>query len=252
MTDHYRALQISLAFHVLIFLLSVIAAGSDRPVNKPLIIDFTAGDSAPRLPLVNLQNPEIKNSVPRTPVLHEEREKEARRPENKILPPAEVSSSTPLPATDARHFVPVSTGDERESGKSTDVQGSADDISGTKAAYLPLPDRQDSKAGGDTASSVIIAKNKDGYLKQNFSYIRDMIQKKITYPRFARQMGWIGRVLVSFIICADGSVKDIKIAESSGIELLDKNAVEAVKKALPLPRPPVEAQVIIPIKYSLN
>ncbi|MEK7196844.1 MAG: energy transducer TonB [Nitrospirota bacterium] len=90
------------------------------------------------------------------------------------------------------------------------------------------------------------------YLKENFSYVRDAIQKKISYPRVARQMGWEGKVVVSFIVCADGHAKDIKIKEGSGIALLDRNAIETVKKASPFPRPPVEAQLLIPIKYSLN
>ncbi|MEK6652305.1 MAG: energy transducer TonB [Nitrospirota bacterium] len=42
------------------------------------------------------------------------------------------------------------------------------------------------------------------------------------------------------------------IKEGSGITLLDRNAIETVKKASPFPRPPVEAQLLIPIKYSLN
>jgi TonB family protein len=93
---------------------------------------------------------------------------------------------------------------------------------------------------------------KTKYLKENFSYIRDMIQKKVIYPKIARQMGWQGKVTVSFIIFANGFPKDIKIMQTSGIEALDSSATVAVKDASPFPKPPCEAQIIIPLIYKLN
>jgi len=90
------------------------------------------------------------------------------------------------------------------------------------------------------------------YLKENFSYIRDMIQKKVIYPKIARQMGWQGKVTVSCIVFLNGMVKDVKIMKTSGIEVLDSSAREAVKDAAPFPKPPAEAQIIIPIVYKLN
>jgi protein TonB len=68
----------------------------------------------------------------------------------------------------------------------------------------------------------------------------------------ARQMGWEGKVKVSFIISFDGSFREIEISKSSGFEILDKNAIETVKNASPFPKLPVEAQIIIPILYKLN
>ncbi len=65
-------------------------------------------------------------------------------------------------------------------------------------------------------------------------------------------MGWQGKVLISFVICKDGSVKDIRIVESSGFNALDKNAVEAIRKGAPFPRPPVSAELIIPVIYKLS
>jgi protein TonB len=104
-----------------------------------------------------------------------------------------------------------------------------------------------SKSYGNTEDA-----KKSGYLKANFSYIKDMINEEITYPGVARQMGWAGMVKVSFIISSDGSVRRIEILKSSGFEILDRNAIEAVKKASPFPKPPAEAQIIIPILYKLN
>jgi len=93
---------------------------------------------------------------------------------------------------------------------------------------------------------------KERYLKEHFNYIKESVQGKISYPRIARKMGWQGRVLISFVICKDGSVKDIQIVESSGFNALDKNAVEVIQKGAPFPRPPVSAELIIPVIYKLS
>jgi len=83
-------------------------------------------------------------------------------------------------------------------------------------------------------------------------YIRNIVQKKLSYPRIARQMGWQGKVIIAFIVSIDGNAKNIEIRESSGIELLDRNAVTAVHDASPFPKPPIEAKLIIPISYTLD
>jgi TonB family protein len=90
------------------------------------------------------------------------------------------------------------------------------------------------------------------YLKENFAYIRDLIQKRVVYPSMARRMGWQGSVKVSFIIFADGFAKGVNIIQTSGIEVLDMSAIKAVKDASPFPKPPCEAQIIIPLVYKLN
>jgi protein TonB len=90
------------------------------------------------------------------------------------------------------------------------------------------------------------------YVKRHFNYIRDMIQGNLSYPSIARRMGWTGKVIVSFVVCKDGRVENIKIVESSGFAILDRNAMETIKKVSPFPRPPVSAELIVPIAYMLR
>jgi TonB family protein len=107
-------------------------------------------------------------------------------------------------------------------------------------------------SGGYGNGDSDILNRKKRYLKENFAYIRDLIQRKVTYPKLARQMGWEGKVTVSFIVKSDGNAKDIKIKNSSGIEILDRSSIDAIEKASPFPRPPAEAQIIIPISYRFR
>ena len=50
------------------------------------------------------------------------------------------------------------------------------------------------------------------------------------YPLLARKRGIEGRVVVNVLISAQGTVKTIGVGQSSGSRLLDKAAVQAVKK----------------------
>ena len=100
----------------------------------------------------------------------------------------------------------------------------------------------------DNAAAAAKAK----YVKQHFAYIKERIEKEFVYPRMARRRGMEGKVIVSFVICEDGTVHGIKIVESSGHKILDKNAVACVKRAAPFPPPPTRAELIFPITYMLG
>ncbi|MGQ9744427.1 MAG: energy transducer TonB [Dissulfurimicrobium sp.] len=101
-----------------------------------------------------------------------------------------------------------------------------------------------------TASNI--EGQKDRYIKEHFAYIRDLIMQNLSYPMMARKMGWSGRVVVSFTVLDDGHVEDIKVVETSGFNILDKNAIKTIEKTAPFPRPPVKAELIIPIVYKIE
>ncbi|KHE93060.1 MAG: energy transducer TonB [Candidatus Scalindua rubra] len=90
------------------------------------------------------------------------------------------------------------------------------------------------------------------YIKEHFDNINKTIRINISYPYKARKMSMEGDVIISFLVCLDGSVKGIKINKSSGFLTLDNNAEKAVRKASPFPPPPVEIRIVLPITYRLN
>ena len=90
------------------------------------------------------------------------------------------------------------------------------------------------------------------YVKAHFLYIKEIIEKKIRYPMIARKMGWQGKVVVCFVVEKNGEVKDLRIVESSGYAQLDKNAIETVKQAVPLPSPPVRVKLVLPVTYKIS
>jgi protein TonB len=104
--------------------------------------------------------------------------------------------------------------------------------------------------GHERAESVEALKNR--YLREHFAYIRDIILKNIVYPPMAKKLGWQGKVKVSFVIKEDGKVERIKIMESSGYSVLDRNVVQTIRDVQPFPKPPVRAELVIPVAYVLK
>lgn len=100
---------------------------------------------------------------------------------------------------------------------------------------------------GDTAGTLRMQ-----YLREHFSYIRDLILKHLKYPQIAKKMGWKGKVVVSFVIRENGGVEKSKILASSGYEVLDRQVLTVIREVQPFPRPPVKAELIIPIVYKLE
>jgi periplasmic protein TonB len=74
----------------------------------------------------------------------------------------------------------------------------------------------------------------------------------LIYPTQAKKMGWKGQVTVSFIICEKGTVEGVRIIKSSGHKILDENVAFTIREVQPFPKPPVRAEIIIPVIYRLG
>jgi periplasmic protein TonB len=248
-----RSLQISFAVHAFAVLLLIFMGDRFVSSEKILVIDFTLEDTAG-----------ANHAGNRAAVKTQTRDRNGQQKEVEKKPNLEAAE----PAAEiVPHAVPPVTVSARES-PTAEIQMPVSAHSETRATSAAS--EQDSASKGITrvSSASTVAGNMNGeparghdnvadagrmkYLKANFSYIKELINRHIIYPKTARQMGWQGKVKVSFFISSDGHAEDIKIAQSSGIRSLDKNAIDAVKSASPFPKPPVEAQIIIPIFYQLH
>ncbi|MCL4457214.1 MAG: energy transducer TonB [Nitrospirae bacterium] len=230
------SLWVSFVIHAAIFLVFLQFGKVIVLANKPLVIDFSIG-----------------NKISLNSRMHEKATDDKPKPKKQIV---RESRSLPAPRTEE---LPIRT----EHKQTMPVEANPDSVpiaaalepgSRTvlkKDATHTNADAVKTTSGGAKITSAV-AEVKAKYLKEHFIYIRDMIMKNISYPRTARKMGWEGKVVVSFIVNGNGFVENIKIVESCGVDMLDKNAVDTVRKASPFPKPPIEAQVIIPIVYRLD
>jgi protein TonB len=140
---------------------------------------------------------------------------------------------------------PVPQGPQTQANSSVAVDAPAN--SG-RAPFMGGDGYGDGGDGDGGAGSAVVTE----YLQEHFTYIRDIIFQHMKYPEEAKHKGLEGKVLVAFVIMEDGNVKDIKILTSSGFEMLDKSAVETIKTSAPFPKPPVHAELRLPINYVIE
>ena len=68
----------------------------------------------------------------------------------------------------------------------------------------------------------------------------------------ARKKGWSGQVRLCFHIDHKGGVEDITVLVTSGYDLLDRQAMEVVRRVAPFPLPLENAEIIMPITFCLT
>jgi len=253
MNYQIRAFQLSIIVHVVAIILLIMAGNHfASKQERLLVVDFTLSDSSGPLHRLSVVNPgKHKSTGSEAEFAKQEREVPLPEPEKPQPVKQEAVPVEEVKAPLVTLQVPAVTQNEKAAYENVVEE----DTPGASSAH----ETDKTLASGNGTKGISAGNSKSsygaagiGYLKSNFSYVRDLIMKKMIYPERAREMGWQGKVKVSFVVCSDGFVKDVRILESSGVAILDKNAVETVKKASPFPRPPVAAQLIMPISYRLR
>lgn len=60
--------------------------------------------------------------------------------------------------------------------------------------------------------------------------LRDELAKHFYYPAVAQRRNWQGEVLIEFTVKSNGKITQININKSSGYEILDNAAIDALRK----------------------
>ncbi|HDZ5139612.1 TPA: energy transducer TonB [Campylobacter jejuni] len=100
-------------------------------------------------------------------------------------------------------------------------------------------------------------KTTDTNVKPKITLLLKEIQKAIQqaqfYPRQAKKMRMQGTVKVEFLWKENKTLADLKIIESSGYDLLDKSALESIRKAsLNFPQYNGDLRITLPIIYDFK
>ena len=82
------------------------------------------------------------------------------------------------------------------------------------------------------------------------------LQARFSYPRRARVRGWEGTVVISLRIMPDGQLSDIRVADSSGVPVLDRAALRSLAR-IRVPQVVAwldgrEIDMLIPVEYRLT
>lgn len=87
---------------------------------------------------------------------------------------------------------------------------------------------------------------------QTVTQIRGQVLGKLRYPAMARRMGWCGKLVLGFILCADGSIEGLEVIESSGHKVLDRAAMLAVNANTPFNGNYARTEIRLPINFQLD
>jgi periplasmic protein TonB len=111
----------------------------------------------------------------------------------------------------------------------------------------------------ESAPQVAMATHPTPAVKADYSWLAESLRRRLAelkrYPSAARLNGWEGKVVLRAVIRADGHLSEVKVHRSSGYEVLDNAAMEAIRLVCPLhmrqPLGTSEVAVYVPIVYSL-
>ncbi len=102
-------------------------------------------------------------------------------------------------------------------------------------------------------NNFVIKKKMESYS----TTITKAISKQKRYPRIAQMRGWQGEIIAILEIDGQGNLITSKIDKTSGFKILDKEVIAMIKRASPLPAPPLELQskvltINVPISFKLQ
>lgn len=211
-----HALQFAVAASILLHALALfIAPGMRAPERAPVLPPLTALLRA---------SPQIEAPLPVA------REQPGAEPE-KPRPVAE-----PKPAPTAESAEPQAGEPPPMSAPSSKAAPSVAAADNAAPETKPAPAAAAALASAAlSAASSARAEPADPNALQGYKVqLAAFASKYKRYPRLALERGWEGIAEVKLTIGADGQVREAVIGVSSGHELLDREAVDMVRKAAPL------------------
>jgi periplasmic protein TonB len=239
MNYRQQGMTASLALHGSALFLLYALSSSFAQTGKPVSIDFSV------LEPVGPAHPATPASPP-APRPQQQSVAVRQRPITRTAPvPAQPITARLEPATEDHGAAPIlansrnvlpETPSQPASGTSGTAPG-AGTAAGTGSGY----------AGNPSAEQL-----RNRYRAEQFAYIKRIIERNLVYPPRAQRMGWTGTCVATFVVQENGQASTISISKSTGHSILDDNVIEAIQRSAPFPRPPVKAELKIPITYRID
>ena len=207
------SLAIALALHAL--LLSVVDwPRHTPPQTRSIDLTLTAAGTAPPTPA----SPPVPTTAERTNAT------------TAATPTANQPRQATAASTPANSPQPDLSGDEQAHGAPSPLRGQrVEDLVRAVA----------DAAGGEPTVARIVRLHEHAPKRADFAYYLQSWQRKVerigqlNYPRQARAEGITGSLRLHVAIAADGALRDVRVLETSGHELLDEAALRIVRLAAP-------------------
>lgn len=196
-----------------------------------------------------------ESAPPPTPAKLDAAEKEVKNAEVKAV----VHDSKPLPKAEPKPNKPQRIVKPRE------VKPLPKKVAVKKPAPVTTPDSMRSNSSEqlsrqNQAPQVGAASNQAASAKQSWqSMILAQLQREKRYPGYALRMKQQDTVMVRFTIDRDGNVLATAIEKSKGYATLDRESLQLLERASPLPKPPASAftqsdrmELVVPVSFAIR
>jgi TonB family protein len=127
----------------------------------------------------------------------------------------------------------------------------------TIVAERPLPTMKELlpsatwAASNERGSGPISLNTRDPIYVSYFTKIKQTIEQQWEYPEVALLYGLQGRLSLEFTIAGNGQLQNLRMVRSSGSQVLDQEALRAIKAAAPFP--PIPAWIKpVPLAISAS
>lgn len=150
---------------------------------------------------------------------------------------------------------------EKVSLKAETVQTQETAVKKTEPAETPVPEKADfftaekikiPAAAADLKPDIPDFSNTETLKIKYKDKVRDIIAANKKYPSVAKRRGIQGSVTVAFSVYLDGRIIKPLVVSTSGFDILDKTALEILAESSPLPFPPEQMDLSLPISFKLN
>lgn len=211
--------------------------------------------SVPDVPQPVMAVTPVEQKIEQTPLSEEKVEGAQQAPQPMEQRIVEVAPPAAEPPGETTEPNPQPVQEEQVAAASAPVSSS--DV----ALSQEMPVQASSSLRSEEATPIQVAKASPSgsEIKADNRWLAESLWRRVAelkrYPSSARISGQEGKVILKAVIRSDGHLADVSIQRSSGYELLDAAAIEAVKLACPLHMKHAlnKPQIVVslPIVYSL-
>ena len=228
-----RFLAISIAIHILTFFIIRMRPLSLTAQPEPIAVSLLPQSERPSAPAARAPKAPPAPRAPKAPAIIAKKD-------------SAVSKEFPAPLRDQanpverRRVEPAA----REPIQETTVV--TERPLPTLRELLPSPTYSSANA---RSSGPVSLNSKDPIYVSYFTKIKQTIEQQWEYPEMALRYGLQGRLSLEFTIGASGHLEQLRMIRSSGSQLLDEEALRAIKAAAPFPPIP---SWIKPVPLSIS
>lgn len=249
----FLSFVISILLHVMLF--SIFYSLNFKPPKEEKIItvslDIPPTDETPSLTKKEVIKPQISEK----PLIQEE---QTIKPPSPQQPPKHSQPEPQKTASSTQTAQTTSQTNQSITSENTNHSPSQESPTQTQTQPQSQPQQSqkiDLSAGRQENIKPPPKKDEDidGYLKELIRYLNQQARERDLYPPIAKRLKIEGQVVVRVTINEDGTIEEnsMMIVESSGYNVLDKGALDILKKLQPLKKPPKRITVEIPIVFQI-